>query len=88
MAGLSLYVSNDMIYYVLGWLNTTIVCDILSLTNPTINYPPGTVGRLPIPMKENCKESVSEISKSCVTLSKADWDTSETSWDFKRNPLV
>ena len=88
MAGLSLYVSNDMIYYVLGWLNTTIVCDILSLTNPTINYPPGTVGRLPIPMKKNCKESVSEISKSCVTLSKADWDTSEASWDFKRNPLV
>ena len=88
MAGLAIYTSDDLIFYILGWLNTEIVCDILSLTNPTINFPPGTIGRLPILIEDSFKSEVSSISKDCVEQAKQDWDSSETSWDFKRNPLV
>lgn len=88
MAGLAIYTSDDLIFYILGWLNTEIVCDILSLTNPTINFPPGTIGRLPILIDDSFKSEVSSISKNCVEQAKQDWDSYETSWDFKRNPLV
>ena len=88
MAGLAIYTSDDLIFYILGWLNTEIVCDILSLTNPTINFPPGTIGRLPILIEDSFKSKVSSISKDCVEQAKQDWDSYETSWDFKRNPLV
>ena len=88
MAGLAIYTSDDLIFYILGWLNTEIVCDILSLTNPTINFPPGTIGRLPILIEDSVKSEVSSISKDCVEQAKQDWDSFETSWDFKRNPLV
>ena len=88
MAGLAIYTSDDLIFYILGWLNTEIACDILSLTNPTINFPPGTIGRLPILIEDSVKSEVSSISKDCVEQAKQDWDSFETSWDFKRNPLV
>ena len=88
MAGLAIYTSDDLVFYILGWLNTEIVCDILSLTNPTINFPPGTIGRLPILIEDSVKSEVSSISKDCVEQAKQDWDSYETSWDFKRNPLV
>ena len=88
MAGLAIYTSDDLIFYILGWLNTEIVCDILSLTNPTINFPPGTIGRLPILIEDSVKSEVSSISKDCVEQAKQDWDSYETSWNFKRNPLV
>lgn len=88
MAGLAIYASEDLIFYILGWLNTEIVCDILSLTNPTINFPPGTIGRIPIAIMEQEIDQVTEISKECVEQSKTDWDSYETSWDFKRHPLV
>ena len=88
MAGLAIYTSDDLIFYILGWLNTEIVCDILSLTNPTINFPPGTIGRLPILIEDSVKSEVSSLSKDCVEQAKQDWDSFETSWDFKRNPLV
>ncbi len=88
MAGLSVYASDDLIFYILGWLNTAIVCDILSLTNPTINFPPGSIGRIPITIQDTAESRVTPISKDCVHISKTDWDSYETSWDFKRHPLV
>ena len=88
MAGLAIYASDDLIFYILGWLNTVIVCDILSLTNPTINFPPGSIGRIPITIQDTAKSRVTSISKECVHISKIDWDFYETSWDFQHHPLI
>ena len=88
MAGLAIYTSDDLLFYILGWLNTEIVCNILSLTNPTINFPPGTIGRIPIKVEYSIRDTVTTISRDCVKVAKVDWDSYETSWDFKRHPLV
>ena len=88
MAGLAIYTSENLIFYILGWLNTIIVCDILSLTNPTINFPPGTIGRIPIVIQDAVKVKVTMISKHCVEIAHTDWDSYETSWDFKKHPMV
>ena len=88
MAGLAIY-PNDHLYYVLGWLNTKIVCEILNVSNPTINFPPGTIGKIPIMMIETDKSNlVSDISRTNIEDSKRDWDSFEISWDFKKHPLI
>ena len=61
---------------------------ILHITNPTINVQAVDVARLPIIKDEGKKSQVEELVKENIALSKDDWDSFETSWDFKRHPLV
>lgn len=61
---------------------------MLGLINPTLNFPPGYVSCLPYAENSEMKEFVSAIVDNCIAASKADWDSQETSWDFKRNPLI
>lgn len=64
-------------------LNTKIWRDIFSTINPTLNYSSGVIQKSPVPPPiEN------DIGRKCVELSKTDWDSFETSWDFKQHPLV
>lgn len=88
MAGLALYpIDSKIALQLLAFLNSSIVRLFLSVTNPTLNVPPGCVQIIPIDDRTNRKE-ITDLATSCVELSKADWDSRETSWDFKRNPLV
>ena len=77
MAGLSLYPKKEMYLY-LGWLNTKIVSEILDITNPTINYPPGTIAKLPINLNASFKEQIVVLAKENVSISRNDWDAYET----------
>ena len=89
MAGLAIYCKEpDYIYYILGWLNTDITTIILSIINPTLNFPPGTIGKLPIRVEKGIKQKVDEVVKENIELSKQDWDSFETSWDFEGHPLI
>lgn len=89
MAGLSIYPhdSEDTLY-LLGWLNTTIVEELLSIMNPTINFPPGIIGKIPINIDDTKKEMTKQIVQENISLSKQDWDSSEVSWNFKVLPLI
>lgn len=87
MAGLSLYPKKEM-YLFLGWLNTKIVSEILDITNPTINYPPGTIAKLPINLNVSSKEQIVVLAKENVSISRNDWDAYETSWDYPAHPLI
>lgn len=86
MAGLSIYSNKIDLYYILAWLNTNIITELLSIINPTLNFPPGTIAKLPI-FQTNIDEVI-DLSKDCVNLSLSDWDSFEISWDFKEHPLV
>ena len=80
--------SHRELLYVLGLLNSSLVDSLLQLINPTINTGSGTVGNFPTILNESSEVDVIERVKSSVAASKSDWDSYETSWDFKRNPLV
>jgi hypothetical protein len=89
MAGLAVYTKNDdNLYYILAWLNSGLICKILSIINPTINFPPGCIGKLPIKIDVNHKSQIDTIVEHNIAISKADWDSFETSWDFKKHPLI
>ena len=77
-----------MEYYALGFMAGKVCNMILHITNPTINVQAVDVARLPIIKDEGKKSQVEELVKENIALSKDDWDSFETSWDFKRHPLV
>lgn len=72
--------------YVLGFLNSKVSRNLLKAINPTVNANPGDIGQIPL-IKDNENNIISELTKQCVAISRYDWDSHETSWDFQRNPL-
>lgn len=76
--------------YFLGLLSSSVVLNILNLLNPTINYQAGDVRSIPVIITNErvVKEKVSELVDKNINLSKTDWDSFETSWDFKKHPLL
>lgn len=89
MAGLAIYPKEGVsMYYLLGWLNTSLICSVLEVTNPTLNFPPGTIGRLPIRIDNFKKSKIENVVEKNIDLSRSDWDSFETSWDFQFHPLV
>lgn len=71
----------------LAFLNSAVADFYLKIMNPTINFPPGYIQSIPF-SEDIISKNIEDVSIECVTLSKTDWDSYETSWDFKRNPLV
>lgn len=83
--GSSLYIEDNR-FYVLALLNSKVGQYALNLTNPTINYQPGDIAGIPLRIDE--VQQIEEITRSCVELSKDDWDSFENSWDFTCHPLM
>lgn len=80
--------SNQEIPYFLAFVNSNVVSYFLALLSPTLNYQCGDIKKIPI-MTEflNCS-SIVGLSNESTNLSKYDWNAYETSWDFKRHPLI
>lgn len=75
----------------LGLLNSSCITYYLSLISPTIHFGVGEISSLPLPAKKlsNCNGSkIETLTNECLAISKTDWDSQETSWDFKRSPLI
>ena len=88
-AGPMCYPSNDNLKYILGLLNTNIARYLLNLMNPTMNFSNGVVGNFPvIYTNPDNKNKIDSIVNKNISISKNDWDSYETSWDFKENPLI
>lgn len=87
-AGPFFHVTDDRkLYMLLAFLDSKVANFYLKIMNPTINFPPGYIQAIPF-SKECQTEQIENLSKSCTDMSKNDWDAFETSWDFKRHPLV
>ena len=80
---------SDNLLYILGYLNSKISETIISLLNPTLNTNISDITSQPLIFpNETIFEKVSLLVKENIALSRADWDSFETSWDFKGHPLV
>jgi type II restriction/modification system DNA methylase subunit YeeA len=73
-----------------GYLCSSIAYKLMNAMNPTMNFQVGNVAALPILEKEveQIKPKVNEIVEEAVSIARADWDSFETSWDFKRLQIV
>ena len=82
------FTNRETLYYLLALLNTKYANEIIKLINPTLNFVPGAVSSVPVKKDEKNKGKIIEIAEGNVQLSERDWDSFETSWDFKKHPLL
>lgn len=74
--------------YVLGFMTGKVCNLILHITNPTINVQAIDVARLPVKIVDELKAPVISLVDENLEISKQDWDSFETSWDFEKHPLI
>lgn len=72
--------------YTLGFLSSCVCFEILSILNPTLNYQAGNIKNLPLIIDRT--HDVDKLVKTNIQTSQIDWDSFETSWDFKKHPLI
>ena len=82
------FANRETLYYLLALLNTKYANEIIKLINPTLNFVPGAVSSVPVKKDEKNKGKIIEIAEGNVQLSEQDWDSFETSWGFKKHPLL
>ena len=78
--------NSSYLEYMLGYLNSCVAQYYLLALEPTIRYSEGTL--LKLPYIQEFSEITSKYVQSCINAAKMDWDSYETSWDFKRHPMT
>jgi len=74
------------IKFFISYLNSSVCMSILTLLAPTLDFNPVSLRRLPVIEQHQTK--VVQLADVCIEISKHDWDSFETSWDFQRHPLL
>lgn len=80
--------SNKHMKYLLGILNSSYVAYVAPILNPTLHFKLNDYAKIPLIYKEETSEKVISAVDDNIEQSKKDWDAFETSWDFKKHPLV
>lgn len=87
--GSAIIVAGRQRQHLLCFLNSKIAYSMLKVLSPTVGFDVGYIGSIPYRTpKEKSAEIVENYYKKNVDFAKKDWDSFETSWDFKRHPLV
>lgn len=87
--GSSFFVHQTTKYYsMIAYFNSKVTNYILKVIAPTLDYNAGVVAKLPYIDAKESSEVIDEYAKSAISDAKKDWDSFETSWDFKKHPLI
>ena len=84
-AGMS-YFSKENLKYILGISNSKLINKFLAVLSPTLNFEVGHLSVIPFVYNDNNK--IIELIEENISISKEEWDSRETSWDFERLSLI
>ena len=84
--GSSLFLNEENYNYVLCFLQSCVGRFVIDSTKSAFSVQAGTIRNLPILGKSTLE--IESLADECISLTKDDWDVFETSWDFKRHPLL
>ena len=87
-AGSSLFAFSAPLEYILGLVNSTVYEACSSFLSATITFEVGQLSKYPFIYSQENSDRVCLIVSECIIDSRLDYDSFETSWDFKRHPLV
>ena len=85
--GYCAFVEDNLKFFVLALLNSKVTDAFIQFVSPTLNYEVGHIKTIPVVLTEK-NAAITELSLSSILCSRNDWDSYETSWDFKYHPLV
>lgn len=90
VSGMSAFGDSNNIFYSLGLTNTKLSNNIFTLLNPTINLQVGDFNNFPVLLMDDKEKEkdVINITVDNIDISKAEWNSYETAWDFTTSPLL
>mgnify|MGYP000039056631 CR=1 FL=1 len=84
--GMSAFPTGDMsLFELLAFANSVVANYLSNIVNPSISFGANSFANLPL---IRCESQTERIAEDNTRISQNDWDSYETSWNFKRNPLV
>ena len=86
-AGMAIFTEINLLLTIIGFLNSKISRKYLSIYNEGLNYNQGDIAKLPI-VNDLSDEILLNVVNQNISISKSDWDSFETSWDFTIHPLL
>lgn len=85
-AGSMLFSNSTNLRYLLGLLSSSVINTYAKVFSPKMTFEVGQLNKLPVKIEHEVE--VDSHVENCVELSKIDWDSFETSWDFEWHPLA
>ena len=86
--GASLFCRAEYLYAIHSFLNSSVASSLLALLNSSVTYNIDNIASLPFSEAIAKENSLSTIVVNCIFSAKADWDSFENSWNFRRHPLL
>ena len=83
-----LFDDEKYIYFSLAFLNSCVVNILTKIINPTLNNNIKDILAMPLINNTDSEKCINDLAEKNINISKADWDSFETSWDFEKHPLV
>ena len=80
--------NTKFLIYILGLTNSCVFNYIINTISPTLNFEVGQIGLQPFVFSKEFSVQVENIVNENISISKNDWDSFETSWDFSKHPLI
>ena len=88
VAGPSIFGELDVLKYTLGYVNSSVTLKLAEIMSPTINYEVGQIANYPLKIDMSQFLKVKKLVDDCIEISKSDWNSFETSWNFSTHPLM
>ena len=90
-AGFCFFPKNEMDdLFFCGLMNSKITFEIIKILSPTVNFNVGDIGNIAVifPKDTQLKKYIDNLVQQNISISKEEWDSKETSWDFERLSLI
>lgn len=86
----SMCFSNEkrLLKYLLAILNSSLCEYIMNILSPTLDFNRSSLMKMPYVYDEDAADELEKIVDECIEIAKEDWDSYETSWEFKKHPLI
>lgn len=74
--------------YILALMNSKVTGAFIQFVSPTLNFEVGHIKTIPVVIDKKNHAKVDELVLDNIRISKQDWDSFETSWDFVTHPFI
>lgn len=83
------FVNDEINYlYIVAFMNTKIVNTFCNILNPSVTTQVGDIKQIPLKIQNTKRGRIDSLTIENINHSKLDWDSFESSWDFKEHPFV
>lgn len=86
--GASIFPNKINAFKLLGYINSSSFNFYANIIAPTLDYNIGQIINVPCLPFDNFESYVEKIAEQNVSICMTEWDSFETSWDFKKHPLI